>query len=121
MASGGLVAGVLTPETLPWSFVVAVMSGAGAIGFWLAATRSAVTASDDGVTVRGLLSTTQIPWGDVVRCVPGYAGIAIVQRDGSVVNASAVQKSNYSRATGRRTRADEVAEELETRARSAAP
>ena len=121
LASGGLVAGVLSPDTLPWSFVVAVLVGAGAIGFWLAATRSAITASDDGVTVRGLLSTTQIPWIDVARCVPGYSGIAIVRRDGSVVNASAVQKSNYSRVAGRRARADEIAEELETRARSVAP
>lgn len=121
LATGGIVSGFVAPDSRPWSFVVAAMTSAGAVGFWLAATRPALTASDDGVTVRGALTTTQVGWTDVIRCVPGYSGIAIVRRDGSVITANAVQKSNYAQAAGRRTRADEVAKAIEARARSFAP
>ncbi|MFI7431737.1 PH domain-containing protein [Micromonospora sp. NPDC049836] len=76
-----------------------------------------LSAGPEGLVLRGPWRTVRVPWSAVVRCDAGYYGIAITCADGGRVLAPAPQKSNLSRWLGRRTRADDVADYLERRAR----
>ncbi|WP_422744625.1 PH domain-containing protein [Micromonospora sp. WMMD754] len=91
----------------------------GLLGFlvWRQIFHPRLSVDAEGLILRGPWRTTRVPWPAVVRCDPGYFGIAITCADGSWVMAPAPQKSNLSRWLGRGTRADDVADYLERRAR----
>ena len=114
-----VVSAVVDPTVAGWALLLAVMTGAVAVGFFLYAFRVCLSAADDGLIVRSLSAETRIPWDDIVDCAPGYFGIRITRRDGSSVNASAVQRPNYAVWLKRESRADRVAAEIRRRAKSA--
>ncbi|MFD0783493.1 PH domain-containing protein [Micromonospora azadirachtae] len=91
----------------------------GLLGFllWRQIFHPRLTAGPEGLVLRSQWRTSRVPWAAVVRCDPGYYGIVITCTDGSRVVAPAPQKSNLSRWLGRSTRADDVADYLERRAR----
>lgn len=60
-----------------------------------------LSAGPEGLILRSQWRTFHVPWSAVVRCEPGYHGIAITCADGSRVIAPAPQKSNLSRWLGR--------------------
>jgi len=65
--------------------------------------------------VRNPLSTTRVASADILDCTPGYSGLAISTRSGTVV-AWAVQKSNLASWLHESTRADDVATFIKSRA-----
>jgi hypothetical protein len=85
------------------------------VGFWLGALRPFIRAEESGVTVRNPLSTTHVSYADIVGCTPGYSGLAIRTRSGTVV-AWAVQTTNIASWLHKHTRADDVAAFIESRA-----
>ncbi|MEV0713812.1 PH domain-containing protein [Asanoa sp. NPDC050611] len=78
----------------------------------LLALRPAVTLTETDVEVRNPLRTQRLPLADVADAKTGYGGLRIETRDGRAVTAWAVQKSNLANWTGRRTRADDVADAI---------
>jgi hypothetical protein len=114
-AIGFAVHTALDPTGLGYAVLLILIVGPASVAFWLYALRVSITASDNGVTVVSLTGTTRIAWDEIMHCTPGYWGIEITLRDGTVVNASAIQKPNYATWLKRRTRADEVADALNAR------
>ena len=88
-----------------------------AIGRWRWALHPRLIVLADGIKVRNGFSEQFVEWAEVDRCAAGYMGIVVVKKDGGTVTAFAVQKSNAMAWLNRRTRADEVAEYIERRAR----
>lgn len=78
--------------------------------------RCRIVCATDALEVVGLVTRPRIAWHEVVGSRPGYWGVQIHLRDGSVVVAGAVQKANVSVWMKWRTRADELAELIESRA-----
>ncbi|MFI6257892.1 hypothetical protein ACIBCL_17570 [Micromonospora zamorensis] len=99
--------------------VLAIAVPYGLLGFvlWRHIFHPRLSAGPEGLILHSQWRTVHVPWSAVVRCDPGYHGIAITCADGSRVMAPAPQKSNLSRWLGRTTRADDVADYLEQRAR----
>lgn len=96
-------------------FAVVAFGGPAAVAIvWVQ--RCRVVCSSDAVEVVGLVTRRRIGWHEVVGANPGYWGLQIHLRDGSVVVAGAVQKANVSVWLKRRTRSDELAELIEARA-----
>lgn len=99
-------------------FAAVVCGGPAAVAVvWVQ--RSRVVCASDAVEVVGLVTRRRIGWHEVVGATPGYWGLQIDLRDGSVVIAGAVQKANVSVWLGRRTRSDELAELIASRAGTA--
>lgn len=69
-------------------------------------------ATRTGLTVRNPMFTKTIPWDKVKEISPGYSGLQIQVHGASAVTVWCVQKNNWDMARGRRTRADEVIEEI---------
>jgi Bacterial PH domain len=120
LAVVSIASAVLDPSVAGWALLAAALTGAAAVGFFMYTFRVSLTAVDEGLTVRSLASETRIPWADIVDCAPGYYGIRITRRDGSSVNASAVQTPNYAAWFKLESRADEVSAEIRRRTESAA-
>jgi hypothetical protein len=89
-----------------------VFGGAAVLLSLLLAVRPAVTLSETDVEVRNPLRTRRVPLAEVADAKTGYGGLRIEIRDGRAVTAWAVQKSNLASWTGRRTRADDVADAI---------
>jgi hypothetical protein len=93
--------------------VVALLGAAFAVLAWVVfAWRPSITLTDTEVVVRNPFLFQRIALKDVARVGPGYGGLVITTRGGARTSAWAVQKSNLATWTGRRTRADEVAEAI---------
>jgi hypothetical protein len=71
-----------------------------------------IAATATGIRVRNPLRRHEIAWRDLDHVAPTYFGLRIKRVDGRIITAWAVQKSNLSTWTKRRTRADEVADEM---------
>jgi hypothetical protein len=77
--------------------------------------RPRIVAGDDGVTVVNFVGKARrAEWReiDAFSVRPGYFGISIHLKDGGILMANAVQKSNLMRWLRRPTRADDVVAEL---------
>lgn len=80
---------------------------------WLIWVRPYLLLTDEQVVVRNALVACAIPLADVVRAEAGGWGVLIeVRGRRAPVTAMAVAKSNISFMTGRRTRADHVADAI---------
>ena len=88
---------------------------------WGLAFRPFLAVSNEGVVVQNPLDRVSIPWTDIQSVVPGYYGIAIRTNDGRIVTVRAVQKPNIANWSGRRARADQVAELLCSRIAQVSP
>jgi Bacterial PH domain len=96
-------------------FVAAFFLAPAAVGLRYAR-RARLELTRDGLVVVTTFSEHRIPWAEISDAKPGYAGIAILLRNGDSVLAGAVQKSNVSEWLHRRTRADELADRIVRRA-----
>jgi hypothetical protein len=63
-----------------------------------------------------MLRRRSIPLAQIAGVTTGYYGIAITTNESKTYTASVVQKNNYSRWLGRRTRADDVADAIRSAA-----
>jgi hypothetical protein len=79
------------------------------IGCWRVGLHPRVVAGSHGVEVRNAFLSRHVAWDAVLTCMPTRSGLAIVQRDGRLVMARAVQRKNGS------TRADAVAYQVRRR------
>jgi hypothetical protein len=79
------------------------------VGCWRVGLRPRVVAGSNGVEVRNAFTTRHVSWEAVLTCMPTRSGLAIVQRDGRLVMARAVQRTNGS------TRAEVVAYQVRRR------
>lgn len=79
--------------------------------------RCRVVLEKDGVTIGRFLKGQSIRWSEIESASPSYFGIQIYKHDGSSVVCPAVQKSNLASWLGKRTRADDLADLITTRAR----
>lgn len=77
-----------------------------------------VEASSAGIVVVNPLRTHELAWADVDR-ISSERFLALHRRDGTTLHCWAVQAANAARLSGRRSRADEVAERLRTIAAAA--
>jgi hypothetical protein len=89
--------------------VIAVACVLHMIGCWRVGLHPRVVAGSDGVEVRNAFTSRHVSWDAVLTCMPTRSGLAIVQRDGRLVMARAVQRTNGS------TRADAVAYQVRRR------
>lgn len=80
------------------------------------ARRACIVADADGVEVVNLLRRERCAWHEILWAKPGYSGMVVQLRDGNIVEAMAVQKSNVSAWLRRSTRADAVAAQITERA-----
>jgi hypothetical protein len=71
------------------------------------------------VVVRNPFNSRRVRLADVTHVEGGWGGLTIGTLAGVAVTAWAVQKSNYARWSGRRTRADDIADEIMAAARQA--
>ena len=76
--------------------------------------RLRIVADDHGITVVNYASTRQLRWGEIsgIDSRPGYSSIVIHLKDGSMVMAKALQKSNLMRLLGSGARFDQVVSQL---------
>lgn len=127
--AGAMFAGVILATVSAWmiwgivagqSSVPGVLGFAAAFGDPLAAAclfrwgqRAAIVLDEDTLTVISAVKTYRIPLRDVQMVRGGYYGLEIKVRSRRLpITASAIQKPNWANWTGRRTRADEVADAI---------
>ena len=101
------------PAVVFWLMVPIV-----AFGVWRNAFVAHVACMPEGLRVRNASSEVVIPWAEIVSVKPTYWGLWITERDGRIVTARAVQKSNAATWLRRRTRADRIAATIEAYAQS---
>ena len=81
--------------------------------------RARVEVRPDALIIATTFSKHRIEWSEVVDAAAGYAGVTVVLRSGTTRVAGAVQKSNFSTWTNRRTRADVLCDLILARAHNA--
>ena len=86
-----------------------------AFGVWRKAFVPFVALMPHDLIVQNRLSNTSIPYADIKGVSGGYYGLIIRLRQGRVVTAWAVQKSNAARWLNKRTRVDDVADAIMAR------
>lgn len=121
VALGGWIIAVATNEGVWWqgvAFVFAFFLLPAAVGLRYAL-RARIVLTPDALVVVSTFSEHRFPWTDIRHAEPGYGGIHIHLRDGGTFLAGAVQKGNLWTWTGRRTRADELADLIIERASAA--
>jgi hypothetical protein len=77
--------------------------------------RPHITVTSTGLVVQSPIQRANMKFADILWVRPGYYGLLIRTRDGRVVSAWAVQKSNAARWAKKRTRADDVADAIISR------
>jgi hypothetical protein len=82
------------------------------VALWRIGPRNFIEARTEGLFLRNPWREWLISWSSIAGATPGYYGIRIQRCDGPPVVAWAVQKPNVAKWTGRRSRADEVAEAI---------
>jgi hypothetical protein len=103
--------------------VVAATGGSGAIGaaacwlggalaVWRFAFFPYVEITETALVVQNPLRRYAIPWQDIASVRGGYNGLEISRRNGSSVDAWAIQGTNVATWFGWQTRADEAAEAI---------
>ncbi|MGI8806519.1 MAG: PH domain-containing protein [Acidimicrobiales bacterium] len=113
LAVGGfLIAALFDPTWLPGLISVGPLASIVVLNVL----RPSIEASPDSLRIQNPFRTYVVRWDEIRSVVPGYRGLQIELSDGSVVNAFAAQKSNWSSWRHRSTRADEIAAELLRRA-----
>jgi hypothetical protein len=90
--------------TVVWILEVAVV-----VGSWRLVFVPYLEAGPDELTVRNGIKTIAIPWTRIKTITPGWGGLTILQTDGRVKTALAVQKANIATWTNQLTRADDIA------------
>lgn len=99
-------------EAVSIAVLMWIASGLLAVFGWRSAFVPYISAAPQELVVQNRFWRRTIPWEDVEAIKPGYYGLLIKRRSNMAVTAWAVQKSNFSVWTKRRTRADDVAEQL---------
>lgn len=96
------------PAVTFWLFTVVA-----ALWVWWTAFHPYVACTAAGLVVCNPYRSVTIPWHDLDSVEGGYFGLIVRRRsDPRPIHAWAVQKSNFARWTGRRTRSDDVAREI---------
>lgn len=113
----GVLALIPLPMAVAWllwdSVPVSLFAGLGALAaWWRFSLYPAVILTETELIVRNPYGQRRVALPDVVDAAPGYGGLTVTTSTGEHVVAWAVQKSNLATWTGRRTRADEVAEAI---------
>jgi hypothetical protein len=96
------------------AFVLAFFVAPFALGLRYAF-RARVELTDPELVVVSTLSAHHVPWTEIDAAIPSYSGLRIYLKGGGSILAGAVQKSNLSVWFGRRTRADDLADEISRR------
>jgi len=94
------------------AFVFVIAPTAGALWY---VQRCKVVCAPDGLEVVNVLRRRKVGWHELAHAQPGYYGVIIDLKGGRRIIASAVQKSNVSKATNKRTRADDLADLINRR------
>ena len=74
---------------------------------------------DNDMYIRNRVASTLVPYERVLSVRPGWGGVSITRDDGSTVVVWAVQKANISRILKRRTRADQLSDDIMLRVEAA--
>ena len=69
----------------------------------------------DGVVIYNVLSVRRLSYGEIADVEPSYWGLTFALRNSEVVRAAAVNKPKSAQVRGRRTRADDIADEIRAR------
>ena len=119
LAIVGLVVNLVNPppDWTGWSSVGPFLFGftsVEAFGLVLFRTgRARIVGDERQVSVVNAFHTYRLAWNEIAEFTnPGYFGIEIVLRNGRKVIAAGIEKSNAARWARRRTRADDVVDEL---------
>lgn len=105
---GGVTTGVIV---MVWCVVPLLMLMA-----WRFSFVPHVALTPSSVVVTNRIGKTTIPYADIAAVHPGYYGTMIKRRSGGAVVAWAVQKPNWATWFKKRTRADELADAIRSRA-----
>ncbi|MFF1379987.1 hypothetical protein [Streptomyces sp. NPDC058308] len=84
----------------------------GAIAGFLYSFGTSVVVTEDRLIVRNLGLVDSIPLQEIQSVEAGYSGLTITASGGRVLRGRAVEKPNYARWLGRRTRADRVVQDI---------
>lgn len=107
-----LVGAVLTAPTMANAAALTALAAILVASWWIAAGRPRVMLTASQVVVINPFWTYRRELADIVEVHGGWFGLWIQTREQRPIAAWAVQKANFSTWLGRRTRADEVAEEI---------
>ena len=110
-AGGGVSVGVIV---LLWCVTILV-----ALGAWRWAFVPYVALGSESLVVQNRVLRSTVMYSNIASARPGYGGVIIEKRDGTRTCAWAVQKSNAARASGTRTRADDLVDAIMLRAHHA--
>jgi hypothetical protein len=80
--------------------------------WWRGALFPYVESSPERLIIQNPTEKAVISWAQIETIKPGWGGLRIIHVDGSVTSAWAIQKTNYARLAGQRTRADDVIDKL---------
>jgi Bacterial PH domain len=78
---------------------------------WRYGLRPCIVANDEGLIVRNPWRLYHLSWSDILDIQPGYSGLVIKTRWGEI-DAWAVQRAEIATWIGKRTRSDNIAEEI---------
>ncbi len=99
------------PDPGPEDYAGAVVLGAAFfLGLWRVG-RMRLECSSDGVTVVGYFTDRHMRWADIAGFTVDYAGLHVVGTDG-VMTARMLGKPNWRSWTGRRSRNEDIADQL---------
>jgi hypothetical protein len=114
---GVCIAAIVAPHSVPISAVLVVV-GIAMVFAWLyyrATIVPTLICTSHSLTVINPWSRRVISLFEIDKIVPGYSGLRIHLKNDSVINAWAVQKSNWAQWRAKRGRADDVAHVLAVR------
>lgn len=118
VVGGVLIAALFDPV---WRLGGLIAAGPFVATVFLTVLRPRIEARPDGLRITNPLGTYLLRWDELRDVTPGYRGLQLEMSDGRLINAFAVQGSNWSSWRHRSTRADDIAAELMHRARRIAP
>ncbi|MBA8795864.1 ribosomal protein S18 acetylase RimI-like enzyme [Friedmanniella endophytica] len=98
-------------EHLAVPLLLLVLTVAGLLYAWRFGLHPRITADDEQLVVRNPFRTHRLPWDQISLVIPGGNGLVVAGPE-TTVEAWCVQKSTRAQATGRRTRADAVADAI---------
>jgi hypothetical protein len=105
------------PEDLLVGLAILLIAGLPALLSWRLALHPYIKLTPSGVEVRNPLRYRMLPWSDIARAGNGYYGVRISTSRDEAITAWAVQKSNAAAWLRKRTRSDELVNEINLRAR----
>jgi hypothetical protein len=90
----------------------AVAFGVAGGALFVRGTRMRLELDDAGITIYGYFLTRKVRWSDIAAVRADYGGLRVVTKDGEIVTAVSLGKSNWSSWLKVRTRADRIVDQL---------